>query len=108
MLLEELFCSVVLPFASVALWCFLCFFVVVVSPLASVELEVLVALCVVSLAGALLDCASVLEVELCDCDWVSLCGIELLSLFMSLEFALFVSAGVVWAASPLVLVLEEL
>jgi hypothetical protein len=47
--LEELeFDSVVLPFASVVLWCFLCFFVVVVSPFASVEVLLLVELCIVS------------------------------------------------------------
>lgn len=92
---EELFVSVVLPFASVDLWCFLCFLVVVVLPSASVDVEVLVALCVVSLPAVLPDCASGLEVEveLCDeVDCASLCGMELLSLFISLD--LFVSAGV--------------
>jgi hypothetical protein len=53
-LLEELeFVSVLaLPFASVALWCFLCFLVVVVLPFASVDVEVLVVLCVVSVEAA--------------------------------------------------------
>ena len=42
-----------LPFASVVLWCFLCFLVVVVLPLASVDVELVVWLCVVSVEGAL-------------------------------------------------------
>lgn len=49
MLLEELLVSVELPFVSVDLWCFLCFFVIVVLPLASVDVVVLLELCMVSL-----------------------------------------------------------
>jgi hypothetical protein len=62
---DECVASVVLPFASVDLWCFLCFFVVVVSPLASVDVVVLVALCVVSVFGALPDWLAD-ESPLCD------------------------------------------
>jgi hypothetical protein len=77
--LDWLLVSVLLPLASVLLWCFLCFLVVVVLPLASVEDWVVVALWVVSLEPlALPDCAE--ASLLCDC--ASLCGIELLSVFI--------------------------
>lgn len=102
LLLVELFVSVV-PFASLFLWCFLCFFVVVVSPFASVEVCVLVELLVVSVEPALPDCAAASLL----CDWVSACGIELLSVFIeSLPAASFlvVSLLVLCAASLLVVV----
>jgi hypothetical protein len=87
---EELeFMSVLLPVvASVDLWCFLCFFVVVVSPLASVEVELLVELWVLSEVEPVLpDCAP-------DCA-ASLCGIVLLE-------PLFRSLLVFAAASPVI------
>jgi hypothetical protein len=52
---DELFVSVEFPLASVVFLCFLCFFVVVVSPLASVEVEVVVELCAVSVLLGLED-----------------------------------------------------
>ena len=75
--LDEVLESVVLPLASVDLWCFLCFLVVVWLPLASVWVCVVVVLCVVSVLGALeveeLDCAESDELV-----WAaSLCGIVL-------------------------------
>jgi hypothetical protein len=76
-LVLELVESVELPLASIDLWCFLCFLVVVVLPFASVELvvlAVLVELCAVSFP--------LLEL---DCDWASLCGMELCELCISLS-----------------------
>jgi hypothetical protein len=97
--------SVVLPFASVVLWCFLCFFVVVVSPLASVDVVLLVELCVVSELPVLPDCAaSLLLLALPDCA-ASLCGIVLELLFIESlleELCFWESLLVLCAASPLV------
>ena len=55
LLLDEVLESVALPLASVDLWCFLCFLVVVWLPLASVEVVEVVVLCVVSVLGVLED-----------------------------------------------------
>ena len=77
---EVLLESVVLPFASVDFWCFLCFLVVVVSPFASVEVVVLVALCVVSVFGVLPACEAA-SLLLGDCA-ASLWGMEAASLFI--------------------------